>query len=55
MKVGYGFCIFFSEDHQLDEILGVDALGLGQTLVSICQIQLFIRPKTVDRASQTMA
>jgi len=53
--MGYGFCIFFFKDHQLDEILGADALGLGQTLVSNCQIQLFIRPKTVDRTSQAMA
>jgi hypothetical protein len=53
--MGYGFCIFFFKDYQLDEILGPDASGLGQTLVSNCQIQLFRRPKTVDRASQTMA
>lgn len=55
MKVGYGFCIFFLEDHQLDQILGVDALGLGQTLVFNCQIQWVTRPKTFDRTSQAMA
>jgi len=32
--MGHGFCLIFLEDHQLDEILGVDALGLGQTLLS---------------------
>jgi hypothetical protein len=32
--MAHGFCLFFLEDHQLDEILAVDALGLGQTLLS---------------------
>ena len=43
MEVGTGFLSIFLEGHQLDEILGVDALGLGQTLVANCQIQWLIQ------------